>query len=139
MYVGLVTFLILLKLTLTIGGHQNPDTAKFLCTSTTHMTPNRGYAILQTRDAGDPQMLMLNRTGTSVLPSEILVKKIGSGAHEWVRFDPTKAVKTITGNLVMRPANPAPSSAWYSERFFPEVMRSEKSYAVEFAKALSSR
>lgn len=122
---------------MTIGGHQNPDTANFSCTAATNFIPHKGFAILQTKDAGTPQMVMLKPTGASEVPKEILLKKVGS--EEWVRFDPSKASKTSNGSLVIQADRVRPTAAWYSDRFFPEVLRAGKGYAIEAAKSLTQR
>jgi len=120
-----------------IGGHQNPDTAKFGCTNATKFTPHKGYAILQTRDAGTPQMVILKPTGTSVVPKEILIKRMGQ--NHWSRFDPSKASRTPMGDLVVHADRVWPTPAWYSDKFFPEVLRSEKLYPLEVAKMIAER
>lgn len=122
------------QVTLTIGGHQNPDTANFSCTAATNFIPHKGYAILTTKDAGTPQMVMLK---PPMVPKEILLKKIGS--EEWVRFDLSKASKTTNGSLVIQADPVRPTPAWYSDRFFPEVLRAGKGYALEAAKSLTQR
>ena len=122
-----------------VGGHQNIDTAKFSCTNYTHFIPHKGYAVLHTRDAGDPKMIMLKPTGASLMPDQILVKKLGSNNTEWTRFEPAKGIKDSQGSLIVHATRTQPNSSWISDRFFPQVLRSDKQYAIEFLKAASTR
>jgi hypothetical protein len=127
------------QLTMRVGGSQNVDSGKFSCTNYTSFIPYKGYAVLQTRDAGDPKMIMLKPTGLSILPREILVKRMNGIDSEWTKFDPSKGVRDSQGSLIIPANNSKPISSWVSDRFLPSVIRADKQYAIEFLKAASTR
>lgn len=125
------------KLALKIAGKPNVDTGKFACTNRTHFEPNKGYAVIQATDVGDPRALQITKEPGSTLPAWFAVKKVG-GHDEWTRFDPSKGVAIGKQTLAVH-ATPPSKIGLLPDRFFPNMMRIDKQFGIEYWKSFVSQ
>lgn len=102
-----------------------------------HFEPNKGYAVIQTSDIGDPKALQITNPPGHALPTWFAVKKVG-GHDEWTRFDPSKAVPMGKQTLTVH-ATPPSKIGLLPDRFFPNMMRIDKQYGIEYWKAAASK
>lgn len=118
-----------------IAGHADPITGKFGCSHYTHVTPYKGMAVIQAGDVGKPEAVLFKPVPGTIIPSKLLVKKVGGGG--WVPFRPRRegTLESDGSTFVNAERKPTSENCWYSDKFYKHVPLIHKQFGIEWARS----